>query len=123
MTDKVRSVFTAYILSAEPTVTHIGDPSSGSGSSFGPLATNPAVAPGKLQVSSDLMNKASQTVDFVQTIRTADLEFDVFEDHRPTHTQNKKKRDPLPNPNKFLCSQKLNSAAYEESLNKTKKSG
>lgn len=120
--DPIKSIFTAYKLCRTPTVSlsAVGDPSNASGSSFGPLATQPMLAPGRLHVSLNLTSKATPAVDFLQTIPTSSLELDLFEDHRLEHVKAriKKKRDPLANPNKLLYTSKLSALAYGPALNR-----
>lgn len=121
--DKIKSIFGAYILTTDPTVSSMGYPHDSSPTSFGPLATNPLVAQCRFQVSTNLVSKASHTVDFVQTIPSSALDVDIFEDHRPNRIKDreKEKNSSLQNPNKFIYNNTLFKVAYSESLNKSKR--
>ena len=121
--DTVRSIFGTYTLTVDPTVSAVGDPRDESKTSFGPLASKPLVASSRLTISPDLLIKVSQTVDFLQTIPTSDLELDLLEDHRPKKRQSQLRKQPQPkqNPNKLLYSDKLFKVAYNETLNRKSK--
>lgn len=123
MNDKIKSVFTAYVCCRTPTVSAIGDRRHAAGSSFSTLAASPMIAPGRLQVASKLLEKATHTVDFLQTVPTSSLDVDILEDHRPERVKAriKKPKKPLSNPNKLLYSNKLNTLAYEPALNRTRR--
>ena len=125
MNDRTKSIFSAYMLCRSPNVSAVGDTHNVAGSSFGALATSPMLAPSRLRVSSDLTSKVTDTVDFIQTVPVSNLEINLLEDHRPERIKAriKKKKDPLPNPNKLLYSNKLNAIAYEPALNRSKLSG
>lgn len=115
MTDAIKSVFSAYVLTKEATVSSVRDSSS-----FGALMSKPLIGGGKLHVSSCLLQNATQSIDFLQTIPTSNLEIDLLEDfsrnpYRPPG------REPQPNPNKLLQTTKLYRIAYEDSLNRSKK--
>jgi PAB-dependent poly(A)-specific ribonuclease subunit 2 len=116
MTDAIKSIFSAYILTKEANVSALGN------RSFGPLMSNPLVGGSKLQVSSRLLQSATHSVDFVQTIPTSNLEVDLFADHRSQKKDRSGSRlQPKQNPNKLLQCSKLYSLAYEESFNRSKK--
>ncbi|GKZ00471.1 hypothetical protein MPSEU_000999600 [Mayamaea pseudoterrestris] len=123
--DRMRSIFSAYILSHDPSVSSMGNPSSKHLTSFGHLATNPLVAPCRLNVLPQFVAKGSHAVDFLHTIATTELGVDVLDDHRPDQVKERvdNHREPLPNANKLMHTSKLFPLAYEESLIRTKKMG
>jgi hypothetical protein len=123
-TAKIRSIFSSYILVKYPKVSTIEDPNHLSNCSFGYLASRPIVAPSTLRVSTEFLEKGSPHIDHLPTVATADLELDLFTDHRPEAIQKKRPiAAPLSNTNKFLYTAKLYSLVYEESLNRAKKMG
>lgn len=123
MNDRIKSIFGAYILTVDPSVSSIGDPSDRSFTSFGPLAANPLVAQCRFKVSPTLARKESHSMDFVQTIPTSELDVDIFDDHRPTKVKDreKKKSEPSKNPNKLIYNNKLFKVCYAESFNRSKR--
>jgi hypothetical protein len=124
-TDNIKSIFGTYLLTKDPLVSALGDPSERSFNWFRPWVTSPILAQSSLLVSSSLKDKASHTVDFMQTVPTSDLGIDVFDDHRPKKIKDRerKKKAPLQNPNKFLYTNDLYKLSYEESLNRAKRYG
>ena len=116
-TDAFKSIFSAYILTKEATVSALRNAHS-----FGPLMSRPVVGGGNLRVSARLLQNATHSVDFLQTIPTADLDVDLMEDLSYKKT-NRPGSLPKPNPNKFLQTSKLFRLAYDESLNRSKKGG
>lgn len=118
LTDATKSIFSAYILTKEANVSALGNRFT----SFGPLMSNPLIGGSRLQVSSRLLQSATHSVDFLQTIPTSNLEVDLFDDHRSNNVDRSGSRSqPKQNPNKLLHSSKLYSLAYEESFNRSKK--
>ena len=116
-TEAFKSIFSAYILTKEPTVSSLRNTHS-----FGPLMSRPLVGGSSVRVSTRLIQNATHSVDFLQTIPTADLEVDLMED-LSYRKSNRPGSFPKPNPNKFLQTSKLYRLAYEESLNRSKKGG
>jgi hypothetical protein len=117
-------VFGNYILTAEPTVSVVGDPASRM-STFGPLASDVMLAQTKLQVKPELWQCASRnTVDFLHTVPTSELNIDLLEDHRPHGWKqwDKANKSLLRNPNKTIYSG-LYKICYAESLNRSKRLG
>ena len=123
---QVKSLFSTYLLGREPRVTPVRtseeDPSL---STFGPLSSEPLVDPSRLTLSQNLLGKVEHAVDFLQTARTSDLEIDLLADQRSDRVKEHiRRRYPVqPNPNKLLYANKVFSAAYEDSLNRTKRLG
>jgi PAB-dependent poly(A)-specific ribonuclease subunit 2 len=121
-TDRMRSILTTYVLTTTPSVSSLGDPRNEASTTFGRLATKPLVAPSRLEVSPKLLAKVDQTIDFLQTVPTADLGLDLLQDHRTTQSKSnattKKDGSTRPNPNKLLYSGNLFNMAYSESLNR-----
>jgi len=111
---KMKSIFGAYTLAANPTV---------SATSFGPLATNPLVLQSRLKLSAALLcNSKLIDLDSVRTIPMSELERDIFDDHRPERikARDNRKKEPLGNPNKLLYTDKLYKDRYDESYNRSK---
>eukprot|EP00977_Amphora_coffeiformis_P001902 scaffold362_cov176-Amphora_coffeaeformis.AAC.28 len=117
MTDAMKSVFSAYILTKEATVSSVRNSAS-----FGPLMSKPLIGGGKVQVSSSLLQNATHSVDFIQTIPTSNLEIDLLDDFSRSQYR-RPGWEPQPNPNKLLQTTKLYRMAYMESLNRPKKGG
>jgi len=120
---KMKSVFGTYILTADPTVSAIGDPRDGSLTSFGPLATNPLILQSRLKLSPALLCKSTRIeLDSVQTIPMSEIESNILEDHRPERIKSRDKtnRGTLANPNKLIYTDKLFKDVYDESFNRLK---
>jgi hypothetical protein len=83
MNQRIKSIFSSYILCREPTVSVIGDASNVAKTSFGHLAASPMVAPSRLRVSNNLLDKATQNAgDYLQTIPVSELDVDLLDDVR-----------------------------------------
>ena len=104
----IKSIFSAYLLVREPTVSSLRNPAT-----FGRLISAPLVGGGKLNVSPFLLQLATDSVDFLQTIPTAKLEVDLMEDFRERKSDrsrrksDRSRREPKPNANKLLRTPKL----------------
>ena len=120
---KIRSIFGAYTLTVDPTVSAIGDASDRSLTSFGPLAVNPLVLQSRFKLSPALLCRSTRIeLDSVQTIPMSELEHNIFDDHRPERIRalDKRNLEPLQNPNKLIYADKLYKEVYEETFNRSK---
>jgi PAB-dependent poly(A)-specific ribonuclease subunit 2 len=127
--DKLKSLFTSYILQVDPKVTSIGNTTDEAMATFGSLAGVPIVTASKRTVapSLSLIQEASaQEGDILVTIPTSKLELDLLANHTKTCSKRYKgkisKKEPIPNPNKLLYSATLSSICYEDGLNVKRRS-
>lgn len=106
--EKMKSIFTAYTLCAEPTLT-IVDPQISS-SSPGPLNGN-VLVPSKKNVLKQLIDKGTSSKGEVSvTIPTSNLGINLLHDH--SHSRSRGGKNLLQNPNKLLYSKDLISLCY-----------
>lgn len=127
MNDRIKSIFTAYTLAGEPTLTPLGGAAHNT-SSFGPLTENPLLVPSRRLVSPQLTQHAvtSTDGDYLMTIPTASVEVDLLEDHstkkpnkpRHNHKKVKKPAEPIPNPNKTIYAKKIAALCFQENQNR-----
>lgn len=124
MDDRMKSIFTAYTLVGEPTLSSLA-PSNFA--SFGPLVENVLLAPSRRKISSQLVAKADNKSagDYLMTIPTKSLKLDILANHKSHKarlyrkpSREKAEQDPLRNPNKTIYSKKIAALCYEEGLNK-----
>lgn len=144
-TDKIKSVFTSYIMCADPKLSALGLLLDDHSSSMGILANQRIISAGRRKVASTLLQQAANKTkdDFLVTVPIAQLKVDLMENHQrppPPSEQNRpyasrqqqqqqniihrhiqNQTDPFPNPNKLLFANKLNSLCYEPSLNHRRK--
>lgn len=128
--DRIKSIFTAYTPTGEPTLTPLTGPNA---SHFGSLTTSPLLLSSKRQISPQLEAKAvtSKEGDFLMTIPTSALEVDLLESHttkkqnKPHHNHRKGKEpsEPIPNPNKTIHARKIHALCYQEHQKRGHKSG
>ena len=122
--NKLNSLFTAYLLQADPKLSFIGNTTEEAMATFGSLGSRPIVAASKRTVASNLMNEASKEVgDYLVTIPTAKLDVDLLAGHGSVsrrYKTHKKPKEPIPNPNKLLYTASLSSMFYEDGLNTRK---
>ena len=128
--DRIKSIFTAYTPTGEPTLTPLTGPNA---SNFGPLTTNPLLLSSKRQISPQLEAKAitSKEGDFLMTIPTSALELDLLESHttkkhnKPhlNHRKGKEPAEPIPNPNKTIHAKKIHALCYQQNQKRGHKSG
>lgn len=124
MDDRIKSIFTAYTLVGEPTLSSLAPSNI---ASFGPLAEHALLPPSRRKISSQLIAKADDASagDYLMTIPTKSLDLDILANHNSHKarlyrkpSREKAEQDPLPNPNKTIYSRKLAALCYEEGLNK-----
>jgi hypothetical protein len=122
-TDKIRALFTTYILQANPTVTFIGNTPEEAMSTFGPIGERPIVATSRRTVASSFINEATASDgDYGVTVPTSKLEVDLLARHGPAPRKFNSKV--ILNPNKLLHTPSLSSLCYEDGLNRrTQKKG
>ncbi|CAB9506151.1 PAN2-PAN3 deadenylation complex catalytic subunit PAN2 [Seminavis robusta] len=117
--DRVKSVFSAYTLMGEPTLTPL------STGRFGPLTDHIFMPPAKRSIAPDLAEKSitSSEGDYLMTIPTSSLDVDLFESHNPNgkwrrkHTNGRAGRnnpEPIPNPNKTIYNKKVAALVYQQ---------
>ena len=120
MNDRIKSIFTAYTLAGEPTLTPLT--STANGSSSGPFTDTALLAPSKKLISPQLTGKAatSSKGDYLMTIPTSSLDLDLLENHskKKTRSKHNKKLEPIPNPNKTIYSQKISAICFQPSQNR-----
>ena len=119
--DRIKSIFTAYTLIGEPTLTPLTGPNA---SNFGSLAEKPFLVPSKKMVSPQLTAKALPVTegDFLMTIPTESLDVDLLENHstkkynkgRRNHKKSSEPPETIPNPNKTIYSQKISALCYQQ---------
>ena len=127
MNDRMKSIFTAYTLVGEPTLTPL-TPSNAA--SFGPLTENTLLTPSRRKISSQLSAKAADASegDYLMTIPTSSLDLDILQNHNSHKARLYQKpprqagEEPLPNPNKTIYSKEIAALCYEEGLNKSHRS-
>jgi hypothetical protein len=108
-TDKLKSIFTSYILCTDPTTLKDGESSA-----FGAFANEMILTAPKRTVSSQLIEvKSKEEGDVLSNVLTSKLDIDLLEDSS-TDKQNARKEQVLPNPNRLLYSKKLARVCYEE---------
>jgi PAB-dependent poly(A)-specific ribonuclease subunit 2 len=115
-TNEIKSLFSAYILQADPKLTAIGNEAEEAMSTFGTLGGIPVVATGRRSVAQSLINKAATDAgDFMVTIPTSKLELDLLCNLKSTSKRYRGKppKDPIPNPNKMLVHGPLLSICYD----------
>ena len=123
-TTKVKSVFSSYILQAEPKLSSIGTRVEDAETTFGTLGKTPIVPTSRRKVAQTLTKEASTDhIDFMTTIPASKLELDILSNHNTVSKRykGKKAQDPLPNPNKFLYNGHLSSLCYEDGLNRRRR--
>jgi hypothetical protein len=113
--DRVKSIFSAYTLLSEPTLTPL------STASFGPLMENPMLPPSKRKVDKDFTAKSitSTDGDYLQTIPTSSLKVDLLDDHSPINNgrhnhDSGRTQKTLPNANKTIYNKKIASLVYQQ---------
>jgi hypothetical protein len=114
--EKIKSLFAAYILQADPKLSTIGNSVEEAMSSFGSLAGNTIVPNGRRTVAANFINEAAPAEgDCILTIPTSKLELNLLSDHNPVSKRyrGKKVKETRPNPNKLLYNSKLSSICYE----------
>jgi len=126
MSDRMKSIFTEYILTREPKLTPI-NPSNIN--SFGPLSTDVLLLPSRRKISPLMSANAADASegDYLKTVPTSSLDIDILQNHnshkarlfRNPTTRHNGEQEPLPNPNKAIYSKRIASLCYEEGLNKT----
>lgn len=119
--EKTKSLFSTYALQSVPKVSTTGLSLESSVASFGSIAGKPILHPARRTVSlSFLQEAASGEGDFLLTVPTSKLDFDIMANHasqpKRRHPKNVLK-PPKPNPNKLLHCPKLSSLCYEDGLN------
>ena len=123
--DKMKSLFTSYVLLADPTLTSIGNHAQDARPTFGSLGNMPVVASSRRTVVQNLISGAvSGHGDFMLSIPTSKLELDLLANHNPVPKRYKggKSKEPIPNPNKLIYCSALSSSCYEDGLNGRKRS-
>jgi WD40 repeat protein len=119
--EKIKSLFSTYVLQADPKLSSVGYSVENAVSSFGSLGGKPIIAGGRRSVSQSFIKEAATgDEDFLVTIPTPKLDLDIFADHttRPKRRPyNKAPKQPKANPNKLLHCQKLSALCYEDGLN------
>lgn len=107
-TDKLKSIFTSYILCTDPTA--LNDEGS---SAFGALANDVILTSPNRTVSSQVIDATSKEKgDVLSNVLTSKLNIDLLED-TTTDKQKARKEQVLPNPNRLLYSKKLFEVCYE----------
>lgn len=123
--DRMKSIFGAFILTSEPSVSASGSTRDRSQpNSFGPLSMDPVIGQCRFEVAPSVLDKTSHAVDFVHTVLLSDVNVDVMEDHRPGNKHNRNAKnihEPLQNPNKFIFNNKMFKVVYSDSLNRPKR--
>jgi WD40 repeat protein len=126
-TDKIKALFTTYILQANPTVTFIGNTPEEAMSTFGPIGERPIVATSRRTVATRFINEATASDgDYGVTVPTSKLEVDLLARHEPVPRKYNSKMplEVILNPNKLLHTPSLSSLCYEDGLNRrTQKKG
>ena len=113
-TDRIKSIFGAYTMCANPIVTPLGNPKQPS--SFGPLADDPMIAGSKRVIANNLTREAIQIdEDFIQTIPTSSLNLDLFDDHN-LFVRKGRRKDLLSNPNKLIYTEKLARLCFQHDV-------
>jgi hypothetical protein len=126
LNDRIKSIFTAYTLAGEPTLTPLtATPNT---SSFGPLTTKPLLVPSRRTISPQLTIRAitSSKGDFLMTIPTDTLDLDLLENHstkkpnKPYRNHKKAKDTPEPilNPNKTIYTKKIAALCFQQNPNR-----
>jgi hypothetical protein len=119
--EKTKSLFSTYVLQADPKLSSVGYSVENAVGSFGSLGGKPIIAGGRRSVSQSFIKEAATgDEDFLVTIPTPKLDLDIFADHttRPKRRPyNKAPKQPKANPNKLLHCQKLSALCYEDGLN------
>jgi hypothetical protein len=107
-TDKLKSIFTSYILCKDPAT--LNDEES---SAFGAFANDVILTSPKHTISSQVMEATSKEEgDVLSNALTSKLEIDLLE-NTTTDKQKARKELALPNPNRLLYSEKLFEVCYE----------
>lgn len=117
-TDKLKSIFTSYIMCADPTT--VNDEES---SAFGSFANDVLLIPPKRTISNQLIEAASKEEgDVLSTVLTSKINIDLLEYAR-TDKQKARKEQILPNPNRLLYSKKLSEVCYEKTESRGERRG
>jgi len=109
-TDKLKSIFTAYIMCADPTALNKDERSAFNSFANAVLLTAP-----KRNVSNQLLSTSSKFEgDVMSSIMTSDLGVDLLENENSGKWK-AEEEEGLPNPNRLLHSKKLSAFCYEKS--------
>ena len=108
-TDKLKSIFTAYIMCADPTTL-----SKDEHSAFNSFANNVLLTAPKRNVSNQLLASSSKFEgDVMFSIMTSDIGVDLFENESVGKWKGKDDAG-LSNPNRLLHSEKLSALCFEK---------
>ena len=122
--DKFKSLFTSYVLQADPKISFVGNSAEEAMTTFGALGARPIVGASKRSVATSLLNEASKEAgDYLVTIPTSKLDVDLLAEHGSLsrrYKPHKKPKETIPNPNKLLYTANLSSMFYEDGLNRRK---
>eukprot|EP00934_Nitzschia_sp_Nitz4_P005448 Nitzschia sp. Nitz4//scaffold106_size73319//39007//43304//NITZ4_005738-RA/size73319-augustus-gene-0.3-mRNA-1//1//CDS//3329532526//5438//frame0 len=108
-------VFTSYILQAEPKVSRCGDIAEDAALHFGPMGAKPLVFSCRRTISSSFLSMAEAAeAEYALTVPTSKLSVNILDDHSVvSHRYKGKRKEPKPNPNKFLYTNSLSGICYK----------
>ena len=117
--DRIKSLFSTYVLQSNPKLTFIGNSVQESMSTFGPLGASPIVLDSQRKVAGSFLSQTTPgEMEYLLTIPTSKLDVDILSNHNKISKryQGKKDNDVKQNPNKFLYCDKLSSLCYEDGI-------